>query len=363
VLPCPLYSDAGGYALGRIHVVVGGQFGSEGKGHVTAWLARMLNPGAVVRVAGPNAGHTAYDDAGRAFALRQIPAAAVACDASLVIAAGSEIDPLVLASEIDMLEEAGIPIRPRLVIDGMATVIQPHHQQAEEELSGRIGSTGKGIGAARSDRIMRRALTWDTWRQEEGEDWAKEFGPVRTDWFLENRLRSSDVIIEGTQGYGLGLHAGYYPYCTSSDCRAIDFLAMAGLTPNSNMTVWPVYRTFPIRVAGSSGPLRQERTWEDLAEATGGYIRPERTTVTQKTRRVGMWDPALAEISLRANGGPAMCRPVLLFLDYWYPDLAGKAKLEDLTAQAIQSIEKVEFDLDCRVSAVGTGPDTIIPLA
>src|SRR5262245_9121981 len=130
----------------------------EAKGHVTGWLARAMSDlAAVVRVAGPNAGHPAYDGQGRSFALRQIPVAAVTSHpVALLLGAGSEIDPDVLNDEIDRLEEAGIPILNRLYVDHEATVITALHKATEvgahpeDSLVDRIGSTGKGIGAARS---------------------------------------------------------------------------------------------------------------------------------------------------------------------------------------------------------------------
>lgn len=353
--------------MGDIHVVVGGQFGSEGKGHVTGWLAKgplKSIARSVVRVAGPNAGHTAYDDKGRPFALRQIPVAAVTNpDLGLVIGAGSEIDPDVLEAEIDLLEQAGITVRDRLYVDNEATVISQEHKDAEGALVGRIGSTGKGIGAARAARIRREAQTWQDYSP--GRDWAGRLVRLDTSAFLRTELRKGDVLIEGTQGYGLGLRAGFYPFCTSSDCRAIDFLAMAGLLPSPahQAIVWPVFRTFPIRVAGNSGPLANETSWADLSKRSGGHIKSERTTVTQKVRRVGEWDPVLARAAIEGNGGDtAKLYPVLLFLDYMFPELASRSHPDFLERAHWQYIEKIEEDLGHNIAAVGTGPDSLFEL-
>jgi adenylosuccinate synthase len=237
-------------------------------------------------------------------------------------------------------------------------------------LTRRIGSTGKGIGAARSERIMRRAITCGTWWEEDHLDDHSALlhvnEPIETVEHLRADLKTGHtVIIEGTQGYGLGLHAGYYPYCTSSDCRAIDFLAMAGLTPSylDPLTVWPVYRTYPIRVAGNSGPLRHEITWEDLYAESGGHIHPEKTTVTQKVRRVGRWDADLAREAFEANGGDAICNPILMFLDYLFPEIADSENPNELPSDAWEAIEQVEKDLGGKLHAVGTGPNTMIDLA
>ncbi len=150
--------------MGKLQVIVGGQAGSEGKGAVAACLARHAaesrTPLAAVRVAGPHAGHSACAPDGTKWALRQIPVAAVVNpDAKLYITAGSEIDIDVLTAEITRLEEGGHKIRERLTIDPMATIVEARHKEAEAAhgIVGRIGSTGKGIGAARAERIWRTA--------------------------------------------------------------------------------------------------------------------------------------------------------------------------------------------------------------
>lgn len=366
-----------------VHVVVGGQFGSEAKGHVTGWLAKSPHVGAVVRVAGPNAGHTAHDAQGRPWALRQVPCAAVTnLDAKLYIAAGSEIDPLVLVDEIGRLEHAGIPVHHRLFVDPEATVIEEQHLIDETDLVGHIGSTGKGIGAARSARIMREASTWFGWIQTSPpilERFHPNTAPCAPS-LLYTLNQGQDVIIEGTQGFGLGLHASYYPFCTSSDCRAIDFLAMAGINPWASLSadglppelrIWPVFRTYPIRVAGNSGELYRELDWAELAERTGGYIKPERTTVTRKIRRIGEWDAMLARRAMIANGWPSITLyPVLTFVDYWFPELADVENRETLDQhpELWGKIQQIEEDLGNgpgyphRLAAFTTGPDTLVPL-
>lgn len=334
---------------GNIQVVVGGQYGSEAKGAVAAHLARWRKSDLLaIRVAGPNAGHTAVDDRGRTWRLRQIPVAAVVNSfASLAIGPGSEIDTQVLDREVYELEKAGFSIQPRLYIDSSATMIEPRHKQQEGELIDRIGSTGKGVGAARAERIQRVAEVYG------GEHNVADFAQA---WLA----RDGTVQVEGTQGYGLGLHGEHYPWCTSSDCRAIDFLAMAGLSPwaASYLEVWVVLRSYPIRVAGKSGPLHNEMTWEQLAEQSGGHIQPEYTTVTNKLRRVGDWDTDLAYRALRANGHPSQAvRVALTHIDYWLPHLAGKTGIEVLDDSDFASVLKgVEDELQCRVDLVGTGP-------
>lgn len=426
----------------KISVVVGGQFGSEGKGAIAAYLSSAeRNPGRhvmAVRVAGPNAGHTvlgacppdcpdvathspdtlgwveratgqpAPADVRNAFGwshpwkLRQVPVAAVTNPrAELVIAAGSEVDPVVLLDELSQLDAAGYNATARTIVDRSATVLETAHVQAERDLqlTDRLGSTGKGIGAARMARIARTATTWEQLYDVPGNP--PPVASVDTVFYLNRMLarddggRTTHVIIEGTQGYGLGVHTQYYPQSTSSDCRAIDFLAMAGISPwvlaprsdvqavgpdeattlsnEDPFEVWVVMRTYPIRVAGNSGHLNNERSWDELG------LPAERTTVTNKIRRVGDWDPVLARRAVEANGGLGLQRgrnggyqpPVrvaLTMADYRVPGVAGhlNASYDQVSAADRSAL----FDLlsevarDCTVfpTLVGTGPNSILDL-
>jgi adenylosuccinate synthase len=181
------------------------------------------------------------------------------------------------------------------------------------------------------------------------------------------------VIVEGTQGYGLGLHTKYYPFTTSGDCRAIDFLAQAGLSPwiaNAELKVIVCFRPFPIRVAGNSGPMGAETTWDNLG------LPKELTTVTQKVRRVAEWDPALVEAAIRANGG--LGRHMVLALtmaDHVIPGLKGQTHLEDLAHSDLDTAFQkwlLNSDLSDQVrgwlwhgifngeALLGTGPTTML---
>lgn len=129
-------------------IVAGGQFGSEGKGKVAAWLAPQFQH--AVRTGGPNAGHTVVA-AGRSIVLRHLPCAVVNPDAALYLGAGSIIDIDVLLREIS---ENQVP-RSRLRVDPTAVIITSSHLDGEIELVQRIGSTGKGVGAAVAGKVLR----------------------------------------------------------------------------------------------------------------------------------------------------------------------------------------------------------------
>ncbi len=305
------------------------------------------------------------------FKLQQIPVAAVVKELTpgkigLGIAAGSEIDETTLLAEVSNLEKHGHHIGGRLFIDSQATRIEYKHVIAErgggavgvqpggeyvmvarahgeDGLTKRIGSTGKGIGAARAARIMREAKLWD----------AGQFSYDVADIARRHLKRGHTVMIEGTQGFGLGLHAGYYPYCTSSDCRAVDFAAMAGVSPWADASyteVWIAIRTFPIRVAGNSGPLENETSWAEIGEPE------ERTTVTNKVRRVARFDPELVRRAIEANGG-VKAKLALMFYDYLVPDVKNSDK--PVLRRYSPKLVEIEEQIGHQIEAVGTGPKTI----
>ena len=336
---------------GRLIVVVGGQYGSEGKGAVAGHLSKTTGHFVGVRVAGPNAGHTVIGvgpdgEENYPWRLRTVPVNAVTNpESDLIIAAGSEIDMPVLLDELDKLDRAGYQATSRLLIDDQATILSEdhHHFEEESQMHERLGSTGKGIGAARADRILRKASLYG--------------GGLDTSKIIKQSLQQgATVLIEGTQGYGLGLHAGNYPYCTSSDCRAIDFLAMAGVNPwDAEVGMFDVYvtlRTYPIRVAGNSGPMLGETSWEALG------FEPERTTVTQKIRRVGTWDADLARIAVAANGGAPTVKVALTMFDYVFPAVKNQVEFE-WTPQIQEYVQRVQREVVAPVTLLGTGPSTM----
>lgn len=338
---------------GRLIAVVGGQYGSEGKGAVAGYLsATSETPFMGIRVAGPNAGHTVIGkgpngEESYAWRLRSIPVNAVtAPESDLIIAAGSEIDMEVFNRELSELDQAGYQASSRIIVDEQATILEPAHHDIEtaDGIQNRIGSTSKGIGAARADRIMRKAELFG--------------GGVDTSKVIREHLRmGGTALIEGTQGYGLGLHAGLYPFCTSQDCRAIDFCSQAGISPWDNAVdvfdVWVTARTYPIRVAGNSGPLENETDWETLG------LEAERTTVTQKIRRVGHFNAGLVKEAVVANGGAPTVKIALTMFDYIFPELKNQQSIDILTDDQHNYITNIENQVNAKVVLIGTGPSTM----
>lgn len=348
--------------MGKLMVVVGGQFGSEAKGACAAALAARSYAPLVIRTGGPNAGHTVWRD-GVEYKLRQLPTAVVSNPtARIALAAGSVVDPELLAKEMAETQTGhGVP---RFVhVDEAATVLEPRHLDREAQDAGLHNwSTQKGIGAARADRIMRKAKVWR-------DQYLPGTAVSDVGHLARRQLQTGgDVIIEAAQGYGLGLHTNYYPKTTSADCRAIDALADVGLSPwwvssivGVELEVWVVMRPYPIRVAGESGPLRHETTWDQLG------LPEEHTTVTNKVRRVGTWDHALAEAALVANGAPSkVVRVWFSMMDQVIPEIAGlmyPQDAEEMSSTAWDQLDdwnQIIRAAGSRIAAVGTGPATHI---
>ncbi len=242
-----------------ISVVVGGQFGSEGKGKVAHFLAREKQASFAVRVGGTNSGHTVIDSSGKAVVFRHLPTACLLPNVVSVIPPGSYLHVSTLLAEI---RRKGV--NSQVAVDPDAWVIEDRDVQAESHagLTNAIGSTGTGTGAALIRRIQRTERGTFARDVPQLQPYLKE-----TNELLSNAIRNQQrIIVEGTQGFGLSLlHSRLYPYCTSRDTVAAAFVAEAGLSPIDVDEIVLVIRAFPIRVAGSSGPLPDEIDWERLS--------------------------------------------------------------------------------------------------
>jgi adenylosuccinate synthase len=333
-----------------VSLVVGGQFGSEGKGKVALEIVRRDRAvAAVIRVGGTNSGHTVVGADGQTYALRQLPAAAVDRSVQVILPPGSYIDVAIFSNEVSRLG-----LGPgQVVVSPMARTITGEHKAWERsaDLNWSIGSTQSGTGAAVMAMTARGAATFPLHSVQAGE--TKELQPFLNDTGLTLRRLLDDgrrVVIEGTQGFGLSLlQGGYWPKATSRDTTAAGFLAEAGLSPLDVDDVTLVIRCHPIRVAGDSGPLLGETSWERIA-AEGGITEDirELTTVTAKLRRVGRFDPEIVRRAIQAN---RPSRIVLNHLDYVDPSVRDGL----LTSKARSFVEKVEADISHRVDWLGTG--------
>lgn len=329
-----------------ITIVVGGQYGSEGKGKVVALLARYRQLDCVVRCGGPNSGHTTSIGA-RETVLRQLPASVGVSTALVAIAAGAAIDEEVLFREV---AETGVE-RDRLVIDPRAVIIDENDKKQESSLRDAIASTGSGNGQALIQRMLRHrprlagdcaALT-DIARVEQVAPLVHEMSD-----------RGLETVIEGTQGFGLSLlHGPDYPFVTSKDTTASGFAMEVGVSPRDVTNVVMVVRTFPIRVGGDSGPLKNEISWERVQQLASAPIsEPEYTSVTKTLRRVATFDLELVKAAARYNRPTAIA---VMGIDRLDNRNRGVTSAEALSPVATDFLQNLRRELGVPIEWVGTG--------
>lgn len=332
-----------------VTVVVGGQFGSEGKGKVAYELARQKNVAAVVRVGGSNSGHTIIDPEGKERKFRALPTASIIPNMISIIAAGSYVDPDILLAEI---RETGVRA-DQVIIDPKAVIITKDDKQLEanSSLGQSIGSTQSGTGAAVMARIQRSD---DTVFAKDIDSLVPYIKNTRS--YMRDLLKNDKrILIEGTQGFGLSvLHSDHYPFVTSRDTTAAGFVAEAGLSPLDIDEVVMVIRAFPIRVAGNSGPLPDEIDWATVGRESG-YTEPltERTTVTNKIRRVARFDADVVKAAIEVNNPTSI---VLNHVDYIDADCR---KNNMITEKASAFIETIEGQINAQIQYVGIGPSSM----
>lgn len=331
-----------------VTVIAGGQFGSEGKGKVAHFFAENHQCSVAVRVGGSNSGHTVIDDNGIVRIFRHLPTAAILPGTLCVIPAGSYIDVDILLHEI-----FDIGLDPeRLVIDKNAVVVTEQNKKTEEEwgLRPNIGSTGTGTGAAVISRIQRCGAV----RLASSDSRLAPF-ISNTRSLLRQRIKQGDkIIIEGTQGFGLSvLHADDYPFATSRDTIAAGFVSEAGLSPFDVDEIVLVIRAFPIRVPGHSGPMPNEIDWKEVSKISGTDCIEERTSVTNRIRRVAKFDSSVVRAAIEVN------RPTKIVLNHVdYVD-SRCAILGVLTSKAAKFVNEIENMLDHSIDFVGFNRETI----
>jgi len=339
-------------------VVVGTQWGDEGKGKVVDWLTD--HAAAVVRFqGGHNAGHTLVIQ-GKKTALQLIPSGVMREGVHCYIGNGVVVDPSHLLSEIERLEAAGIEVRSRLFISESCPLILPFHVQldtARESLressgAGKIGTTGKGIGPAYEDKVARRALRVQDLKHPERferklrellelhnftlvgflKDKPLEFQPIFDHAMQvaeqlrpmladigvkirETHRAGGNVLFEGAQGTLLDIDHGTYPYVTSSNCVAGNAAAGAGVGPDQLHYILGITKAYTTRVG--SGPFPTELPMHE--PGTVGHhlstVGQERGTVTGRPRRCGWLDAAAMRRSVLINGISGLCITKLDVLD------------------------------------------------
>ena len=315
-----------------VTIVIGGQYGGEGKGKVTYCIAKEKDIKITVRVGGTNSGHTVVDDNDNEYILRQLPTTSILKDSISVLSAGSYIDLDILKKEIKL---TGIK-EEQLLIDQNAMIITEEDKinEANNNLRLTIGSTLSGTGESVIRRINRSKTTLLAKDIYE----LKPFLIDSKKFLYEQIQKKQKIIIEGTQGFGLSLlHSSNYPYCTSRDTTAASFLAETGLSPFDVEDIILTIRTFPIMVEGNSGELKNEMNWESVKQL------PEFTSVTKKIRRVAKFDPDIVRNAIMSNRPTKI---VLNHLDYIEKD-KHKEFITEIENYINHKIDYIGIDKKC----------------
>ena len=364
---------SGDVAKGRNVVVVGTQWGDEGKGKLVDWLTESAD-GVVRFQGGHNAGHTLVINGVRT-ALHLIPSGIMRAGVKCYIGNGVVVSISKLLEEIEDLEKAGVEVRSRLRISEACPLILPFHaaldiaREAAKTRAGaeKIGTTGRGIGPAYEDKVARRALRMQdlrfperfasklqelvalynhiltTWLHSAEVDFGEALKPYMQDGKVsydavyaeamrhaeavkpmmadvsrelnEVHKAGGNLLFEGAQGTLLDVDHGTYPFVTSSNCVAGNAAAGSGVGPGLLHYILGITKAYCTRVGG--GPFPTELEWEK--EGTPGYhmatVGAEKGVTTGRSRRCGWFDAALLKRSAQVNGLTGLCITKLDVLD------------------------------------------------
>jgi len=337
-----------------VDVIIGGQFGSEGKGQIAGYLAPEYD--CLIRVGGPNAGHSVYEGSGK-HVFHLLPSG---ChrnqNAILIMAAGCILNEDQILREISryLPDESS----SRLLIDENATIISQQDIEYENKIKETIGSTAQGVGCATANNILER-LNADQKHKAKNNPRLKPFIGNAQEQLEKIYNSNQKILLEGTQGTILSLHHGFYPYVTSRDTSVSGCLSEIGIAPGRVRKVIMVTRTYPIRVGGTSGDFHSnEINWETIAERSGKDFSDlkikEKTTTTHKDRRVAEFSWSLFRKACELNSPTDIA---LTFTDYIDKINESVSRYEQLTPATKDFIEEIERCSGLKVSLISKGFD------
>lgn len=319
-------------------VIVGGQWGDEGKAKVVDFLMRGHD--VVMRFqGGANAGHTVVTDAGR-FAFHQIPSGILYPNVTAILGNGMVIEPQAFLAELQALVSRGVDVNGRIHISSAAHIVMPYHRMLDNLLEAdlkkeSIGSTGKGIGPAYTDKSQRRGLRMGVFLLDKAELFdivktkvkdankllvafaapplsaekvASDFANMRDrlaglivdtqELVHDLKARGKRILLEGAQGTLLDIDHGTYPFVTSSSCTVGGAVTGTGLAPRDIGRVIGIFKAYLTRVG--NGPMPSE-----LVGDSGNELRErghEYGTTTGRPRRCGWFDVVGGRYSVLLSG-------------------------------------------------------------
>lgn len=361
-----------------VDVIVGIQWGDEGKGRVVDFYAREYD--VVARFGGgDNAGHSLVVR-GETIALRLIPSGILQPRTQLFIGGGCVVNPWTLIEELEMIGRLGVDVH-RVAISDRAHVVLPAHLEAdkrrEAEREHALGTTGRGIGPAYADRASRVGMTIRGFCDGDSPE-AKRLRPHVVDGvaYLHEQLGAgARVLAEGAQGTMLDVIYGTYPFVTSSSTIAGGACTGLGIGPKAIGRVIGIAKAYCTRVG--AGPFPSE-----LDNREGEYLRAqgrEFGTVTGRPRRCGWFDAVQARYAMRVNGIDAIALTKLdvlsglerigivtaygdggvetLYVDGWSENIRGVRRLDGLPRAARAYVERLESILGVPIELVSVGPE------
>ena len=385
-------------------VVIGTQWGDEGKGKVVDLLAEQAE--IIVRFqGGHNAGHTLVID-DKVFKLSLLPSGIIREDKVTVIGNGVVLDPWVLLKEIELVRSQGVSITAdRLLVADNTPLIMPYHsnldQAREKATSNKIGTTGRGIGPAYEDKVGRRSikagdlkdvdLLWKRLKvasEYHGFEVQLVFDQIITirdkflqyvkpvaEWLNEQTDAGKNILFEGAQGAMLDVDFGTYPYVTSSNTLAGMASIGTGVPHNRIPYVIGITKAYTTRVG--EGPMSTE-----LLDEIGNHLSTvgkEKGTVTGRDRRCGWFDAPQVRKTCMLNGvtGIALTKidvldelesikicidnvngnPVYEEIPGWRTSTVGITEYRDLPRLAQQYIERIEILCQRQIVMISTGPE------
>jgi adenylosuccinate synthase len=345
---------------GKNVVVVGTQWGDEGKGKIVDWLTDQAQ-GVVRFQGGHNAGHTlvvGQGDAQRVYKLNLVPSGIVRAGINCYIGNGVVLDAGHLLKEIETLEKDGLEVKSRLKVSPGCPLILSCHvavdvaREAKRSVEKKIGTTGKGIGPTYEDKVARRALrVYDLFYPERFAEKLKEVmdyhnfvltnyldaAPVDFDEQLALSMQQAEalkpmvadisaelygayergdrLLFEGAQGTLLDIDHGTYPYVTSSNCIAGQASAGTGVGANMLHYVLGITKAYTTRVGGGPFPSELDIETEGAPGTQMSVVGQEIGTVTKRKRRCGWFDAAALRRSAMINGLTGLCITKLDVMD------------------------------------------------